>query len=229
MNLSSHSLFHFTRSKKSLQAILLGGLRCSPIGETIPGSTLRYVVDAICFCDIPLSAISKHLEWYGPYGIGLTPAYGKSIGATPVCYVHSASRYLYHHKDKESFYKQCPLTPYLKRTCGKQHKYNCHNYYWKNFYDEKEWRAVKPDEINLYNKEEVPNLRNLKRLIDDDKSSRTNKDYYYTGKIPWNNIEYIILPTRDDVSGFVKWMNSNSIPQDLQTRIIVVEQLMKDF
>ncbi len=230
--LSSHSLFHFTRSEKTLQYILLDGLRYSPVGESIPGTNLKYIVEAICFCDIPLSSISNHVEWYGSYGIGLKPSYSKRIGATPVCYVHSSSRFLFQSKNKRANYEKWALTPYLKPVSGKQSKYNCRKYYWKNFYDEKEWRAISikgNNGINLYGKDIAPNLRALKQIVDDERSAKRKTDYYYPNKFAWDEVEYIILPFRSNISSFVSWMNNAQLPHFLQTKIITVEQILRDF
>ena len=221
--LSSHTLFHFTHSLKSLQSILNNGLRFSLIAEKIPNSRLMYTVPAICFCNIPLSAIKEHLDWYGEYGIGFTPAYCKSIGATPVCYVHGASPFL-PKTNKSNLFQQSRLTPFLKRTAGLQKKYNCHRYKWKVFYDEKEWRAI-DGRCNIW---PIDNLADMYSKQDD---LKVNEKYTWS-KVPNpsinGDIEYIILKERNEVPNFIQWLVNNGL-KDLIPKVITVEQIMKDF
>lgn len=228
-NLSSHALFHFTRTEDTLKRVLLNGLRFSPVGEAIPGASLKYIVDAICFCNIPLSAVSSHVDWYGSYGIGFTPMYCKKIGATPVCYVHSSSSFLFKGRNKKALYENWNLTPYLKRTCGMQFKYHCHNPHWKDFYDEKEWRIVNNGSLTIYSKSELSNLLALRQTIKDECTSRLQSDYSFAKYFSWDDIEYIILPSKRDITPFIAWMNQHSIPYDVQRRIITIEEISNDF
>jgi hypothetical protein len=43
----------------------------------------------VCFCDLPLSLIKKHLKEYGSFGIGLSKAWGMRNGLAPVIYTHA--------------------------------------------------------------------------------------------------------------------------------------------
>ena len=227
--LSSNTLFHFTHRFDVLIKILQDGLRFSAIGESIPGTSLKYIVDAICFCDIPLSAIRKHCEWYGNYGIGFKPSYCKQIGATPVCYVHSSSKHLPSGKNCSEKYQSSVLTPYLKPTCGMQKKYKCHKRHWNSYYNEKEWRAV-ADNMTIYNRSYIRSLDELDKAVQDIKSSRKPNEWIYAKqKFGWDDVEYIIFESNKDIPAFEQWMTSYGAPQSLQQKIITVRQLLKDF
>ena len=221
--LSSHSLFHFTQSQSNLKSILENGFRFSLIAEKIPNSKLMYTVPAVCFCNIPLSSISEHVDWYGYYGIGLKPAFCKSIGATPVCYVHSASPFLPSTRKQETL-NQSMLTPFLKRIAGKQKKYNCHKYHWKDFYNEKEWRAIKKGDCNIWS------MDNLDDLYQKREDLKTGMQYTYA-KIQNlsfdGDIEYIILQKHDEVPDFVNWLSGHY--NDLIPKVITVDRILKDF
>lgn len=41
----------------------------------------------VCFCDIPLSRISDHVNFYGQYGLGMTREWAKFNGLNPVFYL----------------------------------------------------------------------------------------------------------------------------------------------
>ena len=46
----------------------------------------------VCFCDIPLSRVDEHVQFYGQFGIGLTKEWAISNGLTPIHYVsHNSS------------------------------------------------------------------------------------------------------------------------------------------
>jgi len=46
----------------------------------------------VCFCDLPLSLIRKHLDEYGQFGIGLDKQWGIRNGVTPVFYMQDQSQ-----------------------------------------------------------------------------------------------------------------------------------------
>jgi hypothetical protein len=51
-----------------------------------------YAIPMVCFCDLPLSLIKKHVEEYGGYGIGLNKTWGVKNGVAPVIYTHSRAK-----------------------------------------------------------------------------------------------------------------------------------------
>lgn len=91
-NLSSQTLFHFTPSLDNLKGILSGGIRYGMFAEKLPKGKMAYFVRGISFCNIPLSMISEHVDWYGTYAIGLKRSKLREIGTSPVFYVHSDTK-----------------------------------------------------------------------------------------------------------------------------------------
>jgi hypothetical protein len=45
----------------------------------------------VCFCDIPLSRISEHVDYYGKFGIGLTREWAIKNGLNPIFYISRSS------------------------------------------------------------------------------------------------------------------------------------------
>ena len=98
MNISSRSLFHFTPKYEFLIGILSRGYRYSLLHESIPkiGYTHHFSriiqgTRAVCFCDLPLILSQQHRDQYGNYVIGMDKEWGKSVGLTPVRYIHNDS------------------------------------------------------------------------------------------------------------------------------------------
>jgi hypothetical protein len=56
----------------------LASKRCPPM----------HALPMVCFCDLPLALIGKHLNEYGGFGIGLLKTWGVNNGVEPVSYTH---------------------------------------------------------------------------------------------------------------------------------------------
>ena len=89
--ISSSTLFNFTDSIDHLVNNLKYGFYCHNTYEKLPLKNNGYRVPMACFCDIPLSLISEHFDWYGRYGIGIKRTYARQNGVKPVWYVTSES------------------------------------------------------------------------------------------------------------------------------------------
>lgn len=222
-NISSNSIFHFTRTENTLKSILTQGLRFSPVGEKIPGTNIMYLVDALCFCDIPLSAIREHVEWYGSYAIGFKPSFVKANGGTPVCYVHSSTVFLKGIKNKLDFFSSSAITPYLKQNYGQQHKRYARKLRFKNFYDEKEWRIVDSRKECLVYR--FTDREDIRQAVSDEKMA-TSPRYL---AIDYSMIDYIILKEKKEVALFKQWLQSNGIMLPEDAVIISAEKILKDF
>lgn len=90
----STTLFHFTKSLDILKNILTAGFLPRYSLEDI--SWLGLQQDAIafpvvCFCDIPLSRITDHVQFYGQFGIGMKQEWAITNGLNPIIYVSQTS------------------------------------------------------------------------------------------------------------------------------------------
>lgn len=93
-NISAHTLFHFTYSKKSLLSILKNGLyvRYSLENfESLINNKAEIVFPMTCFCDIPLSHVKRHTNTYGKYAIGLSKTWGMKNKINPIIYTYPNS------------------------------------------------------------------------------------------------------------------------------------------
>lgn len=82
--ISSQTLFNFTDTIEFLIDNLENGFYCHTTFEKLPYGKNGYRVPMACFCDIPLSLIKEHFNWYGRYGIGIKKSYGRELGVKPV-------------------------------------------------------------------------------------------------------------------------------------------------
>lgn len=160
-NVSSNVLFHFTKSMDDLKSILKHGF--------FPHYCLEYTLDPVdteaaakrrppmraapmvCFCDLPLSLIRKHLKAYGNFGIGLDKKWGLKNGVAPVIYTHPKARTRLpvlrltaraaKSSDKTAANDLKVLAAYTKPFVGPAWRKNRVKPKVK-FYDEREWRYV---------------------------------------------------------------------------------------
>jgi hypothetical protein len=106
----------------------------------------------VCFCDLPLSLIGKHLKEYGSFGIGLEKTWGIQNGVAPVLYTHSKAKTrppVSRLTTKEWKGSNAALSrdrnflaAYTKPFEGHAWKDNRTQKKKVRFYDEKEWRYV---------------------------------------------------------------------------------------
>jgi hypothetical protein len=82
------TLFHFTRRKSVLKAIVKTGLKYSYCFEEI-SRNVGYAVPMICFCDIPLLRTINHRKRYGSYMVGID----KSVLLEPSNFVSNPVEY----------------------------------------------------------------------------------------------------------------------------------------
>jgi hypothetical protein len=94
--ISSSTLFHFTDTRDNLLNILTVEFRprfCledfSILSDRLRrAQNLQVAVPMVSFCDIPLSQVSKHMETYGCYALGLSKKWAMLNGLSPVLYTH---------------------------------------------------------------------------------------------------------------------------------------------
>jgi len=94
MNARTKTLFHFTKSLDILLRILEEGFWPHYSLEDISwlnGPVPRLAWPIVSFCDIPISRLHEHTDFYGNYGIGLCRERWKATGLNPLLYVSSDS------------------------------------------------------------------------------------------------------------------------------------------
>lgn len=154
MQPKSHTLFHFTKNIDFLRDILKNGFwprYCLEDANWYSISSGDYYIayPMVCFCDIPLSRVDEHVNFYGNYGVGVTREWAESNGLSPVLYFrentaqHIAFKELCGKNLNNNFYEgsDIDLTTLLANV--KPTKGNMRfgeDVVEKEFYQENEWR-----------------------------------------------------------------------------------------
>lgn len=87
----SRTLFHFTKNLDTLKLILTEGFWPRYCAEDTrwhgQADAHSIAFPIVCFCDIPLSRISDHVNFYGQYGLGMTREWATANGLNPILYL----------------------------------------------------------------------------------------------------------------------------------------------
>lgn len=245
-NVSSSVLFHFSKSLDNIVDILTSGFYPHYCPEYLFGPT--YEADArnnippshaapmVCFCDLPLSLIKKHLADYGQFGIGLEKQWGISNGVAPVFYTHDLaqtyiplSQRFWAAKDQNDSKAKQDLEMLMAYTKP------FHGNAWRNgnsqldvpFYDEREWRYVPNLEVG----EELflPRMH----YTNDAKREALHASYKQKYKLVVhpNDIQYLIVPDDRHILALVEHLRKLYTADDatfVTTAIMTGDRIMLD-
>lgn len=210
----SNSLFHFTKTLDTLKNILINGLyprycREDMVWLDFP-EHIAYPI--VCFCDIPLSRIDEHTDFYGQYGIGLSKQWGLKNELSPVIYcsstspvVHVAQFILDQGTDLQDEAKEMnekafwTMAKLVKPFTGKI--YVSGHLVEKDFYQENEWRYTPSRNID----ETI--------IFEDDFDARievANKDAETEAlKFVPSDVNYIFVREDGEIPSVVDFINNN--------------------
>ena len=275
--IKSNSLFHFTPKEEYLLDILENGFwprYCSEDIEWLIPKDLKnelekqeednlfisFIKDLIkdnissiaypmsCFCDIPLSKITAHTDFYGGFGLGMTKEWGIRKRLNPIFYLSDNSiipnliqsfllktapidfwKSIQSEKTNQNTIIQ--LMKFLKPLRGKM-KVNGKEV-TKNFDEECEWRyAPASDENNLF-PNFLPNfLANNNEELQD--SNIVTKKVASLNFEP-SDIKYIFVPEDSNIPTIINKINTifTNYPEHerllLLSKVISLDTIRKDF
>jgi hypothetical protein len=264
ISLSSNTLFHFTNTAENLINILTSGfspkfcLEQFGTNHLMSGKSIskdqedwEEAIPITCFCDLPISHISSHLEFYGSYGIGLSKNWGIKNGLTPLTYIHENSCQLTYlsklgqiawaaEKTKKVYNKEnarvlvVELSGFFKPYEGEMWRIN--KYVTKRFYDEREWRYIP----FLHPKETIEFKEDYRltktEFLNEVKRAKANKYVKDNHSLEFNfeHIKYIIIKNDNEAKAMTEAINSSDKFNEEQkiilfTKIISTEQIKEDF
>lgn len=239
MPVSSNTLFHFT-SNNNFFGILEGNFIPKYSLESFQSDkiTTSFGFPMVCFCDIRLSQIKRHLKVYGYYGIGFTKEWGISNGLNPILYLEEKSKLSYHllkllstisktdsTKNSELDKDIGKVLMHLKQVQG-TFKYHGRTYYDYYYYDEREWRYI-PEPSKILNEENYQ----IKAILDNYNEEISSQKLIFTP----DDIKYLIIHNEREIDllieklKIVKRRYTDNQINKLISRIITVDQIIRDF
>jgi hypothetical protein len=254
MVISSNTLFHFTDNINNLIDILTNEFRphisLEIFGDIFSGADIgnAEAIPMVSFCDLPLSQVKDHVEFYGNYGIGLSKEWGIANGVNPVMYLEPRS-YLKKHflklleisdvkVDKDilsTFFEIASFVKIYKGICYRKGKYLPDII----FYNEREWRFVplRPEGM-LPEKFLNSFFMSAEEFLDEQQRESVNSRLRSAFKLSFepNSIKYIIVSNENEILPMVKAIKeikgnkySYDLLQILTTRVISASQIKEDF
>lgn len=241
----SHTLFHFTDSVDTLLSILTTGFWPRYCAEDFRwyNEALEYIsYPIVSFCDIPLTRINEHTDFYGKFGLGISREWAISEGINPVIYLteNSALRYsLLQLAQPKKFVPPPNLDLYtdhffeilslIKPISGKMPT-SKGGEIEKDFCLESEWRFS-------------PKLPKSKKCIPIQKHNSEKKtldDYTFEKcmlRFPLSAVNYLIVERNQDAIELSEQLNSLELItgeskediDSLKVRIISLENIERDF
>jgi len=237
MKPKSDNLFHFTKTLDVLKLILKGGIcprYCPEDFEWAGMSNIKNIAYPMsCFCDIPLSRIGEHTNFYGSYGIGLSKDWGLQNKLAPIVYstqdgsVQKLAKYLFklgaeakepNEEMNDVAYRYISM---IKPITGKMVVKG--EIVEKDFYQENEWRYVPPEDNIIFDED-----------FEKQKDEANQKMEKYKLEISPKDIRYIFVESDNDIPSLVDFIstkmgeNTQNDLKVLQTRIVSLETLQAD-
>lgn len=240
----SDTLFHFTKSLNKLTEILKHGFWPRYCLEDVQwlGLSEEYVAfPMVCLCDIPISRISEHVDFYGSFGIGLSKEWGIKNNLNPVMYfagdnpVHAALeslavmiRALSDEESKQKGIRNLRyIIAYSKPMSGRMIVSDVP--VTKDFYQESEWRFVPSDDnikdFLIYNE-----FKDMEQL---DSFNNETKAFCELKFLP-TDVRYIFVPADSDIPPVINFLQTEleEFPSDelkvLMSRVISLERIQLD-
>ncbi|MDB6058389.1 MAG: hypothetical protein JWO95_2233 [Verrucomicrobiales bacterium] len=241
MNPRTKTLFHFTSSLDTLLRILREGFWPQYCLEDVrwldDGSTQWRAWPMVSFCDIPISRLHEHTEFYGCYGIGVFREHWESTGLNPVLYVSRDStvrkflrEVVLDSKDVDDRMRAAAMVmmAYCKPMRGRVYGIEKE----KDFYSECEWRFISSAEACSGNfkfflsEKEFRDQQLLQQAND-----KRRKDEMLEFRP--EDVRYIAVKSRDEVHNVIRFIDTElkHTPEErdlLKTRIIALDELSSD-
>lgn len=199
-----------------------------------------------CFCDINLSKLDIHMQWYGYYGLAFSKKWGMDNKIQPVHYINTNSEL---EKDiskalrtalvTDSDDKTIPVLKnylshdlmYIKPYSGQMKNRNTGKMKKKCLADECEWRFV-PNVKSLDMPQAIPS-EYINELVISNYSNALEGEKCASLSFEYSEIKYIIVKTQEDANDFYGWLDRLDIAKEerycLLSKVIVWESVKGDF
>lgn len=245
MHPKSNTLFHFTKSLETLKLILQNGFWPRYCLEHISWMGLEdidYIAyPMVCFCDIPLSRISEHVDFYGQFGVGVTRQWAETNNLNPVIYVAGENGLTASFRELTDQSEQ-HATPDLQNASKVTLRYiYAHSKptvgnmvlegssVAKQFYQESEWRHV-PKNANIQEYLFRSAFENPPRT---QKANSETKEHCML-KFGPRDVRYVFVKSDSDIPDIINFFQANldhypnADLKILMSRVISLESISED-
>jgi hypothetical protein len=234
MAVRSETLFHFTKSADVLLDILKSGFWPHYCLEDFRWSDIEpnfVAFPMVCFCDIPLSRISEHTDFYGQYGIGLSKQWGAQHRLNPILYIAQSSvvkdaivqqmktaQERFQDGDKGAKSMLQTVLAHCKPTLGKMVVSG--NEVIKEFYQESEWRYVPQSEhIKKYFKQK--DFFDSAQVEGAHQLTKTNCMLQFNVQ----DLRYLFVPSDAEIPSLVNFIQSELTNYTADERSLLVSRV----
>ncbi|MFG0461582.1 abortive infection system antitoxin AbiGi family protein [Pseudomonas sp. yb_1] len=240
----SVSLFHFTKSLEILKSVLKNGFwprYCLEDVEWQGREENDFIAfPMVCFCDIPMSRISEHVNFYGSFGLGLTKEWGAKNNLNPVFYfsgdnpLHGALKSLTRTisglegaQNKKGLMDIRYILAHSKPTKGRMIIGG--EPVIKDFYQESEWRYV-PQKKGVKDYLRSEDFSDKSKL---DNLNSITQEKCMLEFLP-SDVKYIFVPTDSEIPAIMNFIQTelDSFPSAdlklLMSRVTSLESLSLD-
>jgi hypothetical protein len=234
-NISANTLFHFTDSLDNLRGILLRNYEPRFCYEDY----LQVAYRMVCFCDIPLSQITNHIDTYGKYGIGMKKEWGILNRVNPVIYLSENS--VLEFKIRTLLEEHTPRIDVADGTVEYIHGYvkPCKGDFNKRgkhftdypFYNEREWRYISEGQDGA-----------LKFVLSKDEYDRYKAggslgETIHPPRLIYTpeEVKYLIIKDDSEIPRMVeiireaKWAHAPHVVEELTTKIVTIKKIREEF
>ncbi|NSB15955.1 abortive infection system antitoxin AbiGi family protein [Clostridium beijerinckii] len=209
----------------------------------------KIVFPMVCFCDINVSRLKEHVQYYGKFGIGLNKKWGINKGIQCINYINPESEirkdftYLFtkafnqiDEDDSLVEYNSYLLNNllFMKPLAGRMLRNN--KYDKKNFTDEREWRYVPKIEDNDKIQLIIPPIFVGQLAVYNTYSDALKKLKNLWLTFKYEDIEYLMVASKMDRKRLVDFIieNNNVCCSDAQkyeliSKIMVYNVISKDW
>ncbi len=255
--ISANTLFHFTSSIENIRSILTNNFSpryCLEKLDFVAGAEMEIGIPMVCFCDIPLSQVTQHINTYGSYAIGLKKEWALANAISPVIYLYTESRTNYL---LNQLFKTSVRFDRIEHLLKKQKTDNATKeifellYHCKPYKGSMRRKGTLLENITFYNEREwrfVPSLGDLEFINPrfciskdeyDNKVRKAEFDKNLSGfVIPFtpSDIKYIIIKNeteRLEAVELIEVIKGSMFDarqlRELSSKILTVEQILEDF
>lgn len=237
MNPKSDSLFHFTKSIGVLELILKNGIEPRFCLEDVTWLKIEGLnkigLPMSCFCDIPISRLKNHNEFYGGFGIALSREWALKKGLHPISYTTDEGHIQQLANSLKDIMNQDPntlntinfyrLISLIKPLTGVMKDKNGEGDINIDFYQESEWRFI-PKTVDI-----IPESDFSSKV--DSANERVKK---YVIKFEPNDVNYIFVKNDSDIPKIIDIIShkldikNESEIKVLYSKVVSFERLRKD-